>query len=408
MHFATIVLFLLMSASGALAAASLSLEDAEKLFLGNSLAVKAKRIELQKTDADILAAKTLSNPSLNYELSALKSGERENEETYSISQSIDIAGKRGKRIDAALRNKEARLLLSEQEIAELLLQMKQSYYRVLLLRENGKVLGEISAMFSEVVRTTEERVKAGDAPEADLMKLSSEGSKIMRGLEALRTDLKVERKKLGVLLNVEENEFDPAGELRYVPVSLNVKDLTDLALREKPGIRAQSATVEAAKASLSSVERDALPSVDLEAGYKRRTGGFTGVVVGVSVPVPIFDRNQGGIARTSAELERAKVELDAVNKVTKYEVTALLERIASFQRRITDLLQHLETSGMLTKIAAIAYEEGETSLLSLLDAVRSEKDLIIEYNGTVYEYWTTLFELEKTVGVKVIQMGGTK
>lgn len=408
MRFVIIALFILVSAYPAGAGTVLSIEDAESFLLENNLDIRSKMLELQKGDASIIDAKALPNPVARYSLETLKNGERETEESYSVSQEIDFTGKRRKKIEAAQKSKEATKLLLDHETARLLAQMKQSFYKVLLLKEDVKTLSGIAAVYSDAEKKISARLKAGDASEAVLMKLSSEKRKVIRGLDALRTDLSAEKRRLALLLNNQAPDFDVSGEFIYKPLTLESMEVTDQGQRNRFDIKSQKKVIEAAEALIAASKRGALPPVGLEAGYKKRTGGFNGFIFGVSIPLPLFNRNKGAIARGQAELDQEKIKLAVLKKTATYEANFLLERIASLQARIADLSGQLETSRELTNIAGVSYEEGETGLLDLLDAVRSEKELATEYNSLIYEYWTSLFELERVSGTKLIHMGGTK
>ncbi|MBI5484177.1 MAG: TolC family protein [Deltaproteobacteria bacterium] len=408
MRLLIITLFLFIVTSPAGAGMVLNMEDAERLFIENNLDIRSRKIELQKSDAAILDAKTLPNPSARYSLESLKNGVRETEEKYSVSQEVDLAGRRGRRVEAAYKAREARNLLLAHEISGLIVQMKQSYYKILFLRENERALSEIAGIYSDVQRKTEVRVSAGDASEADLMKLTGEKNRIVRGLDTLRTDLKSEKRRLALLLDLQETDFDVSGEFSAKPLDLRGGMPAEMGQQNRPDIMGQGKLVEASEVSLSASKKEAIPSIDLEGGYKKRTGGFNGFIFGISIPLPLFNRNQGGIAQAEAELAQEKVVYEAMKKTAAYEVNLLLEKISSLQTRIVGLSGQIETSKELTKIAGIAYEEGETGLLELLDAARSEKELVVEKNTAVYDYWAARFELDKAVGAKVTSMGGTK
>lgn len=306
MRFVIIMVFLLMSAYPIYASMALSMEDAELLFLENNFEVKSKKIELQRSDALILDTKVQPNPAVRYSLESLQNGERETEETYSVIQSVDISGRRGRLIEAAHKSKEARSLLIAHEMSGLIVRMKLSFYNILFLKENQKALLEISGIISDIESKTEARVIAGDASEADLMKLRVEKNKIVRELEAIRTDLNSEKSKLALFLNIDSIDFDLVGEFAYRPSN-----------------------------------EGTIQPLDLEAGYKKRTGGFNGFVFGITVPLPLFNRNQGAIALAEAELAQEKVILDAVKKNAVYEANVLLERTASLRTRIVRLRQAL-------------------------------------------------------------------
>lgn len=407
MRFIATVAFLLVISSPALASQSgysgkfLSMEEAEKICIENNLLIRAKKAEIKKADAEIISAKMIPNPLLRYAASSLKNGERETEESYSVSQSIDISGKRSKRIDAAKKSREAHLYFLKYEISGIILHLRQTYYKILYLKEKERLLTDLISVFENVKSKTEERVKAGDVSESELMKISSEKKNIKRSLKTLKIDLRAEKRTLGMLLNLEVNDLQLKGENVYKPLMPDLKIAPEFAILQRYDIIGQGMLVEAAAASLSFARAESLPSFDIEAGYRRRTGGFEGFVFGVTIPLPIFDRNQGGIERAKRLLEHEKITFEFMKKNAIYEVATFQEKIDSLKEIISGISQQLDTARQLTKIARIAYEEGEISLLQLLDAVRSEKALSMEYIATSYEYWATIFELKKAAGKKI-------
>lgn len=405
MRFIVMAAFLLIVASPALAGQSekfLSMEEAKKLCIENNLVIKAKKAEIAKADAEIISAKIIPNPSMRYAVESLRNDLRETEETYSFSQNIDISGKRRLGIDAAKKSREARLYFLEQEIAGVILQLKHTYYKILFLRENEQLLTTLLAMFEEVKNKTEERFKVGDVSEAELMKVSSEKQNIRRNLEVLRMEMRAEKKKLSLLLNLKENDLELIEEFVYKPLMPDLNAAPESILGQRSDIRGQGMLVETATASLSFARREALPTFDIEAGYKRRTGGFEGFVFGVTIPLPIFDRNQGGIEHAKGNLEKERITLELMKKNALYEVAMLQEKIDSLSHILSDTSEQLGTIRQLTKIARIAYEEGEIVLLELLEAVRSEKALSMQYNVNLYDYWAAIFELEKAVGKRFV------
>lgn len=386
----------------------LNMEEAERLLIKNSLDIRAKQLDLQKSEAAVLEAKALSNPSVKFSLESLENGLRETEETFSVTQNLDISGKRGRRIDAARKSREAQGLFLAHEISGIVVQMKHSFYKVLLLRENEKAMAEIAEVISDIERKTEVRVDAGDASESDLMKLQGEKDRIVRVLKALQSELRAEKCRLALLLNVDSTGFEISGEFAYRAMNTGDRVPEESALLSIPELQGQLKRIEAAELEVSAARKETFPTIDLEAGYKKRTGGFHGLVFGVSIPLPLFDRNQGGRSRAEATLVQEKTIYEAMTKAAAAEVDVLRERMASLQNRIADILRDIARSQELTRIAGIAYEEGEMGLLEFLDAARSEKDLVIEKNTAVYDYWSAYFNLEKAMGIQSSFPGGMK
>jgi cobalt-zinc-cadmium efflux system outer membrane protein len=238
------------------------------------------------------------------------------------------------------------------------------------------------------------------------MKLTSEKQKFLLVLEGLKTDLKVERKKLALMLSLQDMDFDLEEKFQYTPLPPDTKEIAEKALNTRTDIKAQAMLVDAMSASLSLSRREAMPSVALEAGYKRWAGGLDGFVFGLTVPLPLFDRNQGKIAAAQAEKEKQSLTYELMKRHASSEIDILMERISYLQTRISGTSVQLEKTKELTKISGIAYEEGEASLIEVLDAVRSEKESSIEYNNALYEYWASVFEMERATSTRIFNRGG--
>ncbi|MBZ0155666.1 MAG: TolC family protein [Alphaproteobacteria bacterium] len=405
MRYLVIGFLLLFPVPAAFAAQGMSLEDAEKLFLENNLELKAKKVELGEYDAGVIEAGLLSNPSFNYNIESVENGERETEEVYSISQPIDIVRKRGLRTDVARKKRDARRLLYEQDTLNALAELKQTYYRILYLKENETSLKGILDTFSDVRQKTEARLKAGDVAEVELLKLSNEGKRFSRTLESLKAELGAETGKLAVMLNISMRDIALKDSLAPPPLGYSRDELVAKAMEKRGDIKAASAQIDAAGNALALSKKEAISPIEIEAGYKRRTGGFNGLAFSVSIPLPLFNRNQGGIAAAKAELETERLNLEQLIKKAAHEVATRADRAAFIADRVTQLSEQLKTANEITNSIRTAYDEGEASLIELLDAVRSERELLMEHNESMYDYWRTLFELEKATGMKLTKSG---
>lgn len=402
----TAMLLLLMPLQSAFAGYLLSMGDAERLLVENSIELRAKKQDLKKSDAEVTGARLLPNPDIKYYLATEGSGPNNKESTYSVVQPIDLAGKRGKRIETAEKKRDAGKLFFDYETLIMVSQMKQLYYRILLLKENERAITGIIEISAEVEHKTASKVEAGDASEVELMKIRSEKKKFARLIDNLRVDIGVERKKLALMLNLPDLEFVLHDEFQHQPLSLNVKEIAERALEVRTDIRAQATAAEAASSSLALAKREAIPSIGIEAGYRRWVGGFDGFVFGLAIPLPIFDRGQGRIAAAYAENEKQRLNFEILKRYAANEIGVLQDRITYYQARIADMEGQLRTAQEVTKISRISYEEGEASLIELLDSVRSEKDLVMEYNSAVYEYWASVFELERATNSRLVNAGG--
>ncbi len=406
MRYLLVLIFLFFQVTAAFAERQMSLNDAERLFIENNLELKAKKVELKRYDAEIVEAGLLPNPSVKYSMESLKNGEKDSEETYSISQSINIVGKRSLRIEAALKRKNAQYFLYEQDILNSISMMKHVYYKIILLKENANVIQGFHYKFTDMEKRTAKRFEAGDVPEVELMRLHSEGKKLERLIADLSLEIMAEQRNLALLLDVPLEEITLKERLYYEPVTIDAKDLLNQAMEKRGDIKAASAFVDAANSSFNLSKKEAVMPIDIEAGYKKRTGGFKGFVFGVSIPLPLFSRNQGRIASATGELETEKIREELIKKRVLNEINLILDRITSLSAQIADTYKQVNNAREITNISSLLYEEGEASFLEMVDAARSEAELAMEYNNLLYEHMTTLFDLEKATGVNLIKNGG--
>lgn len=400
MRSALMAALLLSAVFSASAALSLTMEQAVTMGLENNLELKAKQAELGKAEAEVIGAAEVPNPSFQYGYESLKNREHEidRSETYTVSQPIDFLWKRGKRVEAAQKNREARELLLQHETSGIAAQIRQTYGKVLLLEENSRQLSELAASFSEVVRIVQARVTEGDAAEAELLKLGVEQGKLKRSVAVAKSEALSERRKLGLFIGRDTREVVLTDSLKYTSLRADARQLVEQSWERRSDLVGQSRLTEAAEAAVSAAKRDVLPAIAVEAGYKRQSGGFNGMVFGVSVPLPFWNQNRGAIAKAEAEREQQRQAAELARRTARMEVLTQIDKADGLSERVGEILRQLESAQTVSKGARLAYEEGASTLIELLDAVRFEKDLVMEYNTSLHEYWSTVFDLERTAG----------
>jgi len=136
-------------------------------------------------------------------------------------------------------------------------------------------------------------------------------------------------------------------------------------------------------------------------GYKRLASDNT-VMFGVSIPLKVRDRNQAGIARAQADGKAAAALLEVAKSHTVEEVSAAYTAFQTAREQVQtfrdELLNQADES---RSIALVAYQEGATPLLSVLEAQRTRADVRQQYFRTLFDYQVSLSELELAVGKEI-------
>src|SRR5438552_1224407 len=173
------------------------------------------------------------------------------------------------------------------------------------------------------------------------------------------------------------------------------------AMRERPDVQAAQREVEAAKDRIALEEARGKADISPFVGYKRLADDNT-VMVGVNVPLKVRDQNQAGIARAQADQKAARALLEVAKSHTTAEVKAAYEAFQTARGQVQtfrdELLNQADES---RSIALVAYQEGATPLLSLLEAQRTRADVRQQYFRTLFDYQVSLSELELAVGREI-------
>src|SRR3989442_1127083 len=153
----------------------------------------------------------------------------------------------------------------------------------------------------------------------------------------------------------------------------------------------------AAQATLGLAEQNLRTLAEVE--YKRTDANEQTFGFGISVPIRIFDRNQGEIARTRAEAERVDAQREAVATQALSEVDTAISTVLLQRERITVLRDtYLPKAERARQTVEFAYRRGGVSLLDFLDAQRTYRETALEHVRALGNYWGALYQLEAAVG----------
>jgi cobalt-zinc-cadmium efflux system outer membrane protein len=195
-------------------------------------------------------------------------------------------------------------------------------------------------------------------------------------------------------------DFDVVGNLEFQPLKGNVEDFQARALRERPDFRAAELGITAAQSQILLAKANA--KVDVNGTYDfDHAAGVNTASVFASFALPIFNRNQGEIARTGHALTQAQEQQQAASDTVLSDVANAYEAVRSNEEVV-----QLYTSGYLKQakdsrdISEYAYKRGAASLLDYLDAERSYRSVQLAYRQALSSYMTALEQLKEAEGTR--------
>src|SRR5262245_50313667 len=374
----------------------------------NNLDLQAARYRVERTKADQIVSLLRPNPGLTITAENLPfSGPTPFGRLYEVSalysETIELGGKRelrGRVADLTVSTAEAQF---EDTMRRGLAEVKRLYYDALLARYNLEVANENRQTFGQLVQFNLTRFQEGAIAEIDLIKVRLERMKVDSA--ARQAELAYRQAGIRLLEKVGESAYakpDIRGELDFRRTNLGLDSLRELALNERPDVRAAAAEVEAASERLALERARAKPDVSPFAGYKR-VGRDNTLLFGVNVPLRIRDRNQAGIARAETDIKTAQTRLELTRNHALAEVEVAYEALQTARAQVqtfqNELLRQSDESRMIT---LAAYEEGGTELLPVLDAQRTRAEVRQQYFKTLFDYQTSLIDLELAVGKELL------
>jgi cobalt-zinc-cadmium efflux system outer membrane protein len=381
---------------------SLTISDAVAIFLRQNLQLVAARYDIDTAEAEKLTARLRPNPQLNVSTSDIPlkfTGPLIKEQTYDygVSQTIELGGKRGKRIAAADANAELARGVFQTVVWQLTNDLKRKYYTALLAASLLKLAQDNQKTFAETLQDTKELYEAGEIAGLELKRLEVEKLKFDTDVANSQRDYEVAVRDLRVTLggDYQTMDIDVAGTLDYQPYVFSPDDLRANALAARPDLKAAQLSERAADASIRLQKAQRIPDLTVGAGVEQVPLGVSTFNVGVGVTLPLFDRNQGERAKALIDRERAQTQQQFLINQVSSDVDKALVAFELQKRRV-----ELYRTGVLTKVDEIqnltefALKAGESSTLDLLDAIRTRRDTLANYYQALFDYQMSLLDLE--------------
>lgn len=379
----------------------LTLGDAIDVFLQQNLAIVAARYEIETADAEKLTARLRPNPEFDASFDDLPlnfSGPffREQEITYGISQTLELGGKRRKRINAANANAELARASFQVTMWQLTNDLKRKFYTVILAEDLLKLAEDNEKTFGEILKHSTELVQQGEIAGLDLRKIEVEKLKFDTDVANSRRDYEVALRDFRVTLGGDYRSRDVtvSGALDYKAYQFVLAELRDKSLASRPDLKAAQISEFAADSDIKLQDAQRIPNLSVGVGIKR-------IVVdnlysfGLGITLPIFDRNQGERVKALIQKKRAQNDQKILTNTVLSDVDKAMASFEAQKRRV-----ELYNSGVLTKVEEIqsltefSFKAGESSVLDLLDAIRTRRETLANYYQTLADYQTALLDLE--------------
>ena len=385
----------------------LTLDTATEILLAKNPTILRERQNINLARANVLGARQFLNPELDissesYPLFESNPGPffRNSEAVVRVGQPIETAGKRKKRTLVAEQDLVVTQSLLADTIRQLKLELRTRYHRVMLAKLEFELARDVLAQFDEIIRLNEDRFKQGEVSGLDLARVQTERLRFFNDLVGAETELQNQKTSLLELLGSADMQapVEVSESLTFMPFSADINQLEEEAVAARADLRARQEQVERERRDLRLEKANAIPNVTPFFGYKRNLVDNT-VAFGVNVTLPLFNRNQGGIARAAARVDQAGFERQQAELAVRSQVRQAYQVVEGEERRVTELEKtYVPKARQVRDIAQAAYRLGSLNLIECLDAERSYRDTLRSYNQSLYNHQVAVFLVEAAVG----------
>jgi len=407
------MLFLLSAGSAVAQSTTLiSLDQAIDLALAHNHSLKASRTLILQNQAQEITANLRPNPSLGVDTQFIPFFSPQDfsgtnlDQTQQFDIGLSYLFERGRKRQHRLQAARDQTAVTRAQITDaertLAFNVGQQFVSVLLAESTLQFALEDLKDFQQTVDISQAQFKAGYIGEGDFLKIKLQ-------LLQFQTDVSSARlAKMQALVALRQflgydavpADFDVIGDLAYQPLQIKLEDLQMRALRERPDFRAAELGITAAQSQYLLAKANSKVDVTGTYDFTHVSGENTGSIF-ANFELPIFNRNQGEIARTNYAVAQAKEQEQSASDTVLSDVANACEAVTS-----NDEVVQLYMSGYLKQaqdsrdISEYAYKRGAASLLDFLDAERSYRSTQLAYRQALASYMTALEQLKEALGTR--------
>lgn len=382
--------------------------------------LQAARARLTIAEGRLQQARFRPNPTLSgdYGTARILGGGDESQFSVGVSQVFETGSKRNRRVAVAeLELQQIRAEISALE-RRLAVEIRTAYTNALSAARQLDVLEKLISANLEIVRVIEARLKEGDVAPLDVNLIKVEADRLRIQTIQARNDLETALLQLKNIIGA-----DVAESIRLAPqnerpprLDLGLTELTDIALRERADLQAAKLGEELGTARIDLAKANSVPNVAGSITYSRnkRITDFPPIIggsvtnrdneltFGVTVDIPVFNRNQGEIASATGEKLQATRNREFLETTVKRDVAIAFRKYRAAAETLTIYaVQIIPRSEENLKTIRSAYGFGEFSIFEVVNEQRRLTENVTGYNQSLRDYYNALNELETALGTTI-------
>lgn len=407
-------LALLPAPAEAQVAPPLTLKQAIDLALQNNPGLAAAAQEELAAEAAVRQAGVLPNPELGLAADNLGNerlrDEGERTTSLELSQRLELGGKRSARVRLAESARAVAAWEGRTRRAGLVALVKQAFFDSLAWRERLELADDSLRLADQVGAAVARRVQSGKAAPVEETKAQLARSAAVLEREQARRELAAARARLAALAGAAAVQIgEPQGDLDR---TYAIPDLATLAeqAQANPGLARWTSEIERRRAGVDLERARGVPDITLKAGVTRYNAfDDQAYMLGISIPLPIFDRNRGATDEAHRRLDQALDEQRGAQAQLIGELAETYQRTQALTEEVRLLRDSILPGAQSAfTVATRGYDLGRFGILDVLDAQRALVQARTQYLRALAEYQRGASELERLSGTTLQSIKGER
>ena len=385
-----------------------TLEDAIRLAQADNPDIRILSADIAAARGELTTAKTWQNPEISV-APGVKSVRAPSDTTFhgdfGLEQTLEWPGKRALRKAAAEKNVTVRQLALAGYRSQLAIQVRRAYFTLQVTREFVALRKQRLTLAKSFVDAAKKKVEAGFAPEFEVTKAEVEVVAAQKSVREAQAQLDATNVALNSIMGRKPSEpLHISGTLDATMTLPEQSALLEIALEQNPAIKVQEAEAERTGLSLQSIRKSRLPDFKIGPSVEY-TRDEQIVGVGISLPLPFWDKKKGEIATATAAQDKASAELDKLRREILRDVTTAAQNLSAAKDSLAFYTPALRDKLKAALDAASqGYTEGRTPLLLYLESQRTFFNTQADYFETLQKLFEAQTELEAAVGIPLNQL----
>lgn len=399
------------------------------LFFQRNLGLLVARYNIENALAQEIISSTIPNPVISIEVLELSQNPGQNStsigcaqtfvnsgfshncgpaEYYSFSQLIEMAGKRGLRMQSSAIATQAAESDFRDAVRMLINILRGAYYNLVKFQKNQWLAHETLNSYQKIININRLRFQAGDIAESDLLRLEIEAMRAQSNLDNANAAIEQAQAALANSLNWPNKSMEFVAEeqwpkLKNLGQDQPLNELLNKALSLRPDLQADKLRADQAEKDLIRARRLKFPDVTFNAGYARDPGNTvlnTGFM-GISVPLPLFYQYQGEESQSAVNLNEMRLAVEQ----TELDIRLDVENALAAWKSANKILQRydnelLPRAKWVKERMEIAYQKGGTSVLDFIQAERDYKTVLTDYFAAETNRIIAYYNLATSLGIE--------